>query len=121
VYKRQVKKIYTGALFFVLPTLKEGSPLVILEAMSCGLPVISTDVSGIPDILKDGYNGFLIQPKDVDGLYQKMNFLINDPKLRKIMGRNARQTALKFDWENVARKTIKFYELILTRHHLPEK
>ncbi len=108
-----VKALYGGALFFVLPTLKEGSPLVILEAMSSSLPVISTNISGIPDVVKDGYNGFLIPPADIVSLRKRIEDLTKDPELRKSMRAHARQTALDNDWKNVARKYEHFYRSIV--------
>ncbi len=101
--RADVKDLYGGALFFVLPTLKEGNPLVILEAMSSSLPVISTDVSGIPDIVKDGYNGFVVPPEDMKSLRDRMKILVRDEPLRKVMSSHARETALANDWHHVAK------------------
>ena len=76
---------------FVLPSYGEGMPMSILEAMSYGLPVISTNIGGIPDLVKDNETGFLIQPGDLDAMYEKLELLIKDKKLRACMGKNARE------------------------------
>lgn len=82
---------YDHADVFVLPSYIEGLPMVVLEAMGRGLPVIAARVGGIPEIVSDGYNGFLIEAGDVDGLVQKMAALVDDKGQRVAMGRNSSQ------------------------------
>lgn len=72
--------------FFVLPSYIEGLPISILEAMSYGLPILSTSIGGIPEIVEDGQNGFLITPGDKDSLYHAMLQLMSDLKLCRRMG-----------------------------------
>lgn len=104
-------KLYSGADFFVLPTVAEGLPLVILEAMASGLPVISTNVSGVPEVIGNGHNGFIVPPKDTIALHERIKFLAQDDSLRKKMAKNARLTAVeKFSWRTVAEKTLSVYE-----------
>lgn len=86
---------YDNADVFVLPSYIEGLPMVILEAMGRGLPIIASNVGGIPEIVMDGYNGFLIEPGDIDSLVQKMRLLADDKKLRQTMGHNS--------WQHVSR------------------
>lgn len=86
---------YKNADIFVLPSHWEGVPMVILEAMSAGLPVVATRVGGIPDVLQEGENGLLIQPKDEKALCEALARLINDDNLRKQMGTQNRVKALK--------------------------
>ena len=84
-----------GLLFsidiFVLPSLREGLPLAILEAMACGKPVIATNVGGIPEVLKHGENGILVSPKDPEALYRAMNELLDNRKKREKMGRKGKR------------------------------
>lgn len=77
---------------FVLPTYypNECFPLVILEAMQHSLPIISTFEGGIPDMVKDGINGFLIPQRNVNALAQRLELLVRYPVLRKQMGRDGR-------------------------------
>jgi len=80
---------YLQADIFVLPSYIEGLPMVILEAMGSGLPVVATRVGGVPEIVREGYNGYLIEPGDVAALAEKMLTLVENQKLRQEMGRNA--------------------------------
>ena len=68
----EVKKLYAAADIFVLPSLAEGDPLVTLEAMASGLPVIATKVGGIPNQIRDGWNGFLVDPGNEHQLSEKI-------------------------------------------------
>jgi glycosyltransferase involved in cell wall biosynthesis len=71
---------------FVLPSLWEGLPLALLEAMSAGLPVIATRVEGVENVVTDGENGYLLQPKDVTALAGAMIRIREDPLARQIFG-----------------------------------
>jgi glycosyltransferase involved in cell wall biosynthesis len=75
----------------VLPTHTEGFPLSLLEGMAMGLPVVTTPVGGIPEIVKDGVNGYLVSPKDVEMLAERILTLVKEPGKRQRMGEaNAR-------------------------------
>ena len=82
-----------NAQVFVLPSYAEGQPLSILEAMSCGLPIISTRVGTIPELIKDEENGFLVTPGDYKSLADKINLLFNDRKLYCKISENNYKTA----------------------------
>ena len=75
---------------FVFPSFQEAFPLVLVEAMSAGLPVISTAQGGIPDLVLEGETGFLVPPRDKPGLSEALRTLLSDPDLRKKMGRCGR-------------------------------
>lgn len=75
---------------FVLPSYAEGMPMSILEAMAYSVPVVSTLVGGIPELVLDGETGFLIRPGDLGALYQKIKLLIQNKDLRKEFGRKGR-------------------------------
>ncbi|MEM3433202.1 MAG: glycosyltransferase [Candidatus Methanomethyliaceae archaeon] len=68
---------------FVLPSLSEGIPKVLLEAMANGVPVVATAVGGVPDVIRDGFNGLLVQPRDPLGLADSIRALIRDDALRQ--------------------------------------
>ncbi len=80
---------------FVLPSYGEGMPMSILEAMSFGLPVISTRVGGIPELIKDGESGFLGEPGDISFFAEKIELLMNSSDSAKSMGLVARNTVKK--------------------------
>jgi glycosyltransferase involved in cell wall biosynthesis len=86
-------ELLSEASFFVLPSYHEGLPLAILEAMAAGLAVVATPVGGIADVVRNGYNGFLVSPGDVHALAEKMETLANDQHLCELMGRRSREIA----------------------------
>ena len=94
---------YRHSDVFVLPTLIEGMPLVVLEAMACGLPVIVT-ANGPADIVRDGIDGFVIPERDVEAINDRLDRLYRDPALREEMGQQAAQRARAFGWEAYSAK-----------------
>lgn len=79
-----------GSDIFVLPSLRvEGFPMILVEAMFAGLPVVATDVGGVSDAIEDGETGFLVKLGDTSGFAEKLNLLINNDELRDKMGKNA--------------------------------
>ena len=91
VEPENIQKYYQAADIFVLPSHVDsgGPPLVFMEAMACGLPVIGTNVGGIPEGIENGVNGFIVPPRNVDKLAKKLEILIKDENLRKEFGNNS--------------------------------
>lgn len=87
----EVQDIMKNCYCLILPSLSEGLPRVLMEAMALGKPVIVSNVGGIPDLIKDNYNGFLTEPKNSNDLYQKMKILLRDKNLAIQMGERGRQ------------------------------
>lgn len=83
------------ASVLILPSENEGQPYVILEAMSAGLPIVSTRVACIPETVRDGIDGFLIEPHDVDALTERISRLVRDESLRSRMGQKSRERFLE--------------------------
>jgi glycosyltransferase involved in cell wall biosynthesis len=99
---------------FVLPSLHEGMPNVILEAMAAGLPVVATNVGGTPEVVVDGETGFLVPPRDPKALADAIVRLINDPELRKRFGQAGRERIEKhFTIQETVRKTEALYSRLL--------
>lgn len=90
-YTGNVFDVLKSLDFFVFPSLSEGLPYSILEAMKAGCPIISTNVGGIGEAIRDGIEGLLVPPADVTALYEKMAYLARCPSEREKLGRNARQ------------------------------
>jgi len=106
-----VRALYAASDIFVLPSLAEGDPLVTLEAMASGKPIIGTKVGGIPHHISDGWNGFLIDPGNEQQLADKIKYLIDNPEERKRMGANSRRYAEEeFDWSKVAERLLAVYQ-----------
>jgi len=102
---------YPAMDVFVLPSLTEGTPMVLLEAMSTGLPVIATAVGGVPSVVADHENGLLVPPADAIGLARAMNVLAPDRTLRSALGDRARASVLeKFDVRAWIRAMHDIYE-----------
>lgn len=100
---------------FIHPTLNDAFPLVILEAMQCGLPVISTIEGAIPEIIDDGINGFVVPKNDIDSLVEKIELLIKNQDLRIKMGKEARDKFLhNYTLEIFEQKIKKTFNDILT-------
>jgi glycosyltransferase involved in cell wall biosynthesis len=95
---------------FVLPSLYEGLPNVILEAMASGLPIVATKVGALPEILIDGVNGFLIEPENSRQIYEKVSLLLEDQELRVIISKNNRENAKKYSWDNIIKKIEDAYQ-----------
>lgn len=84
-------KMFLDADIFVLPSYSEGCALVVLEAMAFGLPVITTPVGALQEMIKEGENCFFVEPGDVKGISEKILFMLNNPYLCKEMGNLNRQ------------------------------
>ena len=106
----ELARIYQRATIFVLPSVYETFGLAALEAMATGLPIVTTKVGGIPELVEDNYNGILVSPRDHDALAEAIIKLLSDPELRlKISKRNAAK-AKRYSWENIAKKIEKVYK-----------
>lgn len=88
-----VQSFFRTIRYFVMPSYREGTPRVTLEAMSCGRPVITTDATGCRETVTDGYNGLLVKVKDDRSLCEAMLRFCADDALTEEMGRNARKVA----------------------------
>lgn len=97
VAKSTLADIFARADVFVFPTLVEGMPIVVLEAMASGLPVVTT-ANGPGDIVRDGIEGFIVPVRDPRAIADKLQILRGNPSLRAQMGRNARLRAEGFSW-----------------------
>jgi glycosyltransferase involved in cell wall biosynthesis len=80
---QEMPDVYRGSDVFVLPSENETFGQVFIEAMSCGLPVIGTKVGGIPEIISDNHNGYLVPPNDSSILAQRIERLVNDQSIRE--------------------------------------
>ena len=88
----ELPELYAEAIALVLPSRSEGLPLTILEALSCGIPVVASDVGGIGDVITHSKNGFLLKKDDVDAFVSTLVALRNDPELGESLRRNTRSS-----------------------------
>ena len=107
--------IFAQASIAVLPsTYGEGVPKFLIEAAACGLPIVTYDVPGCREIVRNGKNGFLASPKDIQGLADRIKYLLANPSLCQEMGRCGRTLVEnEFSEAAIAAKTLEMYSKVL--------
>lgn len=112
-YRNDVPELLAGTDVLVLPSYREGTPRVVTEAQAAGVPVIATDIAGIPDQIAHGENGLLIEPGDVEALTEHIDYLLRNPSARREMSEEATNRAEQFDREKISRDITSFYESVV--------
>lgn len=104
---------------YILPSYHEGTPKTVLEAMAIGRPIITSDAPGCRETVTDGYNGFLVAIKDIEGLVKKMKTLIQDPGMSKLMAERSLKLAReKYDVNLINKSIMQTMELIQMEENL---
>lgn len=112
VPRGDLPKFYNGAALFVLPSFKESFGHVLVEAMACGCPVVTSNVTCMPETVGDA--GMLIDPYDVGSLTDGMYRVLTDSELSGELRRKSLKRSKLFSWEKCARETLRVYEEICT-------
>ena len=113
-HRNDMTRVFAEAHIVCLPSYREGLPKVLIEAAACGRPIVTTDTPGCREIVRDGENGFLVPPRDVNRLATAMRRLIDDTELRKCFGFRGRQIAeAEFSIERVVSSTLTVYKELL--------
>jgi 1,4-alpha-glucan branching enzyme len=108
---KKLPKLYQAADVFAFSTFYEHHPFAVLEALSTGLPVVTTSVGGIPETIESGKNGFLVEPFNPAQFADKILYLLEHPAETSEMGMLARKTILeRFDWRIVVKDVLKVYD-----------
>ncbi len=103
-----------NASIMVLPSYNEGLPMSLIEGLATGLPIISTPVGGIPELIMDGKNGYLIEPGNIPELVNRLEYLATHPETCRQMGRLSREMAEEqYDVIPYVKKLIELYETVL--------
>ncbi|EKQ52695.1 MAG: glycosyltransferase [Methanobacterium sp. Maddingley MBC34] len=120
VSDEELLMIYNSSDLFVLPSIvdsqgnTEGLGVVLLEAIACGLPVIGSDVGGIPDIIINGETGLLVNEKDIKEIAEKINCAIeNRPQMKKIATNGFKTVENNFSWGKIAELYLNIYKTLL--------
>lgn len=114
---RKMPEIYQQSDILLFPTVREGFGLAAVEAMSCGLPVVATNCSSLPELIDNGKGGFLCPIGDVDAFAEKINYLADNPQLRREMGEYNRAKVEKmFTLDRMVGEYQKLFEEVLSFH-----
>lgn len=108
-WRRDIPEILHDTDVLVLTSLWEGLPRVLPQAMAAGVPAVVTKVDGSPEAVLDGVNGFVVEPRDVEGMAARVVQLLRDPELRRKMGEEGRKRVREFDIDEMVRKQEEFY------------
>ena len=108
------------AKVLVLPSIEEGQPNVVMEAMRHGVPVIATRVGGVPDLVKDGRTGFLVEPGDPDALADRISALCADASLRRAMALAGLDEIRQYGWDVVVGQLERELSLAARRPQVPQ-
>ena len=107
VSELDLARYYSSAALLAYPSLYEGFGLPPLEAMACGCPVVTSDVSSLPEVV--GEAGIMVDPYDTDSLFQAMRRVLTDDKLKADMIRKGLERSKQFSWEKTAKQTLGVY------------
>lgn len=109
---QHLAKLYRCSLGFVYPSRYEGFGIPLLEAMSCGAPVIAANTSSIPEVVQDA--GALFNPESAEDLAEQLLFLINHPSQREVLIEKGYKRASYFSWNRAVAQTIEVYRQVLS-------
>jgi glycosyltransferase involved in cell wall biosynthesis len=105
----RMPELFAAHDVFLFPSLLEGLPTVLLEAMASGMPVITAETCGMQDVVEDDFNGSLVPPGDAGAIEEAVLRLAASPELRQRLGQAAQQTMARYTWERAA---LKFEKLL---------
>jgi glycosyltransferase involved in cell wall biosynthesis len=115
-HRDDVKELMQRMTLLALPSLMEAFPVVLLEAMSLGVPVIATNVAGVPEIITDGETGILVPPGDVGALSRAMDLVLSGPALAASLGRCGRESVeARFSKQRMLEEMRSIYSELLGR------
>lgn len=102
--------VYAAHDIFVFPSLMEGLPLVLLEGMAGGMPVVTTETCGMPDIVQDDVNGLLVPPANAQAIAEAVVRLHSSQELRRRLGLAAQAHMRNYTWEKIAARVEAVFE-----------
>lgn len=112
-YREDVPAVLAASDVFVLPSFREGTPRVVTEAMAAGLPVVATDIAGLPEQVADGESGYLVPTGDPAAVADRLGQLLDDPERRRTFGERGRERAERFSRERMLADLDAVYESVL--------
>jgi glycosyltransferase involved in cell wall biosynthesis len=113
-YQEEVAPYYAAFDAMILPSINEGTPVSAIEALAAGRPVVATRVGGVPDVVREGEDGFLVEPGDVDALAERLARLAADPELRERLGAAGRARVIpRYSVERLVDDVDRLYRSLL--------
>ena len=112
VPQRSLPDLYRGASLFVYPSFYEGFGLPPLEAMACGVPVIVSNTTSLPEVVGDA--GIYVDPNDTEQISVSIDLVLSDPQLHRALSEKGIERAKLFSWEKTARETLTLYKKLVT-------
>ena len=109
----EIKKEYSECSIFVLPSQEESQGLVLVEAMAAGKPVVASNIGGIPHVVDDNETGFLVGYGDSERFAERITLLLENEKLRERMGKNGKERAKEFLYDEIVRRHYDLYKELL--------
>ena len=119
-YQDDVARFYDAIDVMLLPSVNEGTPVSVIEALAAGRPTVATRVGGVPDVVRDGVDGFLVDSADPDELAARLAELAADPELRARMGAAGREHVVaRYAVERLVDDVDALYRRLLAERGLP--
>jgi glycosyltransferase involved in cell wall biosynthesis len=115
-FQKDVAAAFASFDVAVFPSLWEGTPLTVFEAMAMAKPIVSTDVDGLRDVLQDDVNSLVVPPRDPEALAQGMVRMLDDPSLARRLSGAAREASRRFDIQVFVNKMSRLYEVLVERY-----
>ena len=112
-HRYDIPEILKVSDIFAHPSIREGLGIAAIEAMSAGLPLVTSNVQGIKDYVKDGETGYVNSPMDIEGYKKSLMKLISEPLLRKQIGEHNVQFAKKYDLSNSKKQMLEIINTVL--------
>lgn len=113
VARAEIPSLYARHEIFVLPSLVEGMPLVLLEAMASGMAVVTSESCGMTDLVEDGHDGLFVIPGDSNSLASVVVRVCRDAELRQTLGRAAQEKMQRYTWADSARRHVSVFQRAL--------
>jgi glycosyltransferase involved in cell wall biosynthesis len=113
-FREDAPRVASAFDVFAMTSDHEGLPIAVVEAMALGVPIVATRVGGLPDLVRDGTDGFLVPRGNVEAAAGRVGDLLGDPALRRTMGDRARERAAAFDIGNAVRRYESVYTELLS-------
>jgi glycosyltransferase involved in cell wall biosynthesis len=115
-----VAPFYAAFDVLLLPSANEGTPVSAIEALAAGRPVVATRVGGVPDVVRDGEDGFLVEPGDLEALAERLALLAAEPERRRQMGdRGRRRVLARYGVERLVDDVDRLYRSLLADRGFP--